>query len=104
MRRFAVLLFQLIIIESFKKINKNEREQYFSDPLDIKNYLNHYFFVVSLSFNKDKIFLKFNSESSYFVEGKSAWFKLDGIPLDLRAKGTMFSLEHNGFIFHYKTN
>lgn len=104
MRKLAMLLFQLIVVESFKKINKNEKEKYFFDPLDIKDYLNFYFLVVSLNLNKDKIFLKFNSESSFFKEGKDAWFKLDGIPLDLREKGTMFSLENNGFVSHFKVN
>lgn len=93
MRRLAVLLLELIFIENFKKINKNEREKYFFDPLDIKNYSNYYFLVVCLHLNKDKIFLKFNYESSFFPEGNGAWFKLDGIPLELRKEGTLFSLE-----------
>ena len=100
MRKLAMLLFQLIIIESFKKINKDRDEKYFFNPLEIKDYFNYYFLVVDLNLNKDKIFLKFNFESSFFPKENGAWFKLDGIPENLRAKGTMFSLEHNGIISH----
>ena len=104
MRKIASLFFQLIFIESFKNLSKNERERYYSDPLDINNYLHYYFLVVNLNFNKDKIFLRFNSESSLFSEDQGYWFKLDGIPENFRDKGIVFSLEESGPLLHYRSN
>jgi len=104
MRKIAVLFFQLVFIESFKNLTKNEREKYYFDPLDINNFLHHYFLVVSLNFDKDKIFLRFNSESSIFDEEQGYWFKLDGIPKNLREKGIVFSLEKSGPLFHFYSN